>query len=86
MGFLPTEKETVKTLVTVGKSFGYGNAIHRLQMAWVLDLKENGCPTWHSAALGALLNGYEAAKIGEHDDKDDRPLVKWLKEYTGQED
>ena len=83
---LQGEQEAIHSVIVAGGKYGFGNMIHRLQMAWVLDLKKNGCPTWHSAALGALLNGYEAAKIGEHDGKDDRPLVKWLKEYTCQED
>ena len=78
------EQDAIRLVVEAGKKYGFGNMIHRLQVAWVLELKESGCPTWHSAALGALLPREEAQRYAEHDGNDDRPLIKWMREYTGQ--
>lgn len=81
-GNFPGEMQSIKAVVTAGEKYGYGNMIHRLQMAWVLDLWNGGVP-WETAAVGALLSRREIRRILKSVEKDEAKFFKYLKSYTG---
>ena len=40
--FFPGEQEAIKKVCELGKTYGYGNLIHRLRNAWSRDLQNQG--------------------------------------------
>jgi len=77
------EKQATQATVAAGNQYGYGNMIHRLQMAWVLYLWERG-QSWESAALGALLPRNKITRIIRAAEKDEQALIQKLKADTEQ--
>jgi hypothetical protein len=77
------ETSAIKTVVTAGALFGYGNMIGRLQMAWVLALKKDGM-SWEMAASGALLTRREISRILKSAETDEAKLIKHLQSFTGE--
>ena len=53
---------SVRTVVSCGASYGYGNMILRLKIAWMLDLHGSGLG-WEGAMLGALLSKVERRRF-----------------------
>ena len=76
------ELRVVAEVVEYGRQWGYGNMIHRLRIAWVLDLRKSGL-SWETACLAAGLEKNTTAGILKSAKEDERNLIKSLREYTG---
>jgi hypothetical protein len=61
MDELRGERDAVKLALLAGKSFGYGNVISRLRVAWALSLIEKCDISVRAACSGALMAGYDAS-------------------------
>lgn len=74
------EENAVREVILHAKGWGFGNLIHRLQVAWVISLRErNPDMSDKGCFLAAGFTGKDA----------DRAITKewmeWAKRYTGWE-
>lgn len=87
-----SEKYAVQSVVSFGKQFGFGNLIHRLNMAWVLHYYED-CRNFYddditcfeAGVLLTSLSSDEKENLKEVASKDFNKTLKEIKEYVGDE-
>jgi len=70
-----SEVQAVRTVVDYGKTYGFGNMIYRLRLAWMIELRRDGM-SWESAMLGALFIRSEIKRMLKRVHTDEARFIK----------